>query len=99
MPFLKTQFGFRKIVLLGHSTGAQDALYFLRYGKPEITSLVNGVILESGVSDREGLLNKEPYASQLPPLIEEAKKLVSDGKGEIIISERVFGDSPITANR
>ena len=99
VPFLKTRFGFRKIALLGHSTGAQDALYFLRYGKPETTSLVNGVILESGVSDREGLLNKEPYASQLPPLIEEAKKLVSDGKGEIIISERVFGDSPITANR
>ena len=99
MPFLKTRYGFRNIALLGHSTGAQDALYFLRYGKPETTSLVNGVILQGGVSDRDAALKMEPVATQVSPMIEEAKTLVSEGKGEIILSERIYGVAPITANR
>ena len=99
VPFLKTRYGFRKIALLGHSTGAQDALYFLRYGKPETTSLVNGVILQGGVSDRDAALKMEPVATQVSPMIEEAKTLVSEGKGEIILSERIYGVAPITANR
>ena len=94
VSFLKTRFGVGKIVLLGHSTGAQDVVYFLRHGKPATTSLVNAVILHSGVSDRE-FMATEQYVS---PMKEEAERLKSDGKGEGLLSNRLFG-APITANR
>lgn len=97
ITFLKTRFGFAKIALLGHSTGAQDVLYFLRHGRTEVTSLVTGVILQGGVSDREDL-GMELYASQVPGMIEEAKRLEADGKGDCILSEKLIG-APITANR
>lgn len=85
VTFLKARFGFAKISLLGHSTGAQDVLYFLRHGTTEVTSLINGVILQAGVSDREDLLGMERYASQMPRMIEEAKKLEADKKGVFFI--------------
>ena len=97
VAFLKERYDFHKITLLGHSTGAQDALYFLRYGKPEVTSFVSGVILQGGVSDRDGM-TMEPFASQIPPMITEAKKLESEKKGESVLSTRFLG-APITAYR
>lgn len=98
LTFLKKRFGFDKIALLGHSTGAQNALYFLRHGKPEAASLMNGVILQGGVSDRDILLKMEEFASQIPPMMKEAKRLESEKRGESVLSERLIG-APITANR
>jgi len=92
VAFLKT-LGFGKIVLLGHSTGAQDVLYFLRYSESEVTGLVNGIILQGAVSDREGLCGEE-----IGPMIDEAKELLAEGKGDAILSRRL-GNVPITAYR
>ena len=97
VSFLKTRFGFGKIVLLGHSTGAQDVVYFLRHGKPELTSLVTAIIFQGAISDREAMAI-EPYASQLPSMKKEAEKLQLSGKGECLLCDRLLG-APITANR
>ena len=97
VSFLKTRFAFGRIVLLGHSTGAQDVLYFIRHGNPETTSLVGAIILQSGISDREAL-TIEHFSGQIPQMREEAEKLQSAGKGESILSDRFIG-VPITANR
>lgn len=95
--FLKKRFNFNRIVLLGHSTGAQDALYFMRHGKPNVTDLVNGVILQGGVSDRDGM-TIEPYAGRIARMKDEAENLKSAGKENAIMSERIFGGH-ITAKR
>ena len=93
--FLRT-LDFVKIVLMGHSTGAQDVLYFLRHAGPEKTSVVNGVVLQGAVSDRECLLHL--MAEETTPLIEEAKALAASGKEDAILSRRLL-DAPITAYR
>ena len=97
VTFLKAQFGFDHIALLGHSTGAQDALYLMRHGKPDITCHVNCIILQGAVSDREAL-DAEFGATEVLQIKEEAEKLKSEGKGELMLSEKLFG-APINANR
>ena len=92
VAFLKT-LDFKKIVLLGHSTGAQDLLYFLRYSESEVTNLVNGIILQGAVSDREGL-----YGEEIGLMIHEAKELLAEGKGDTILSWKLH-NAPITAYR
>ncbi len=89
---LKEKFKFEKIILLGHSTGAQDSLYFLRYS--DEASLVNGIVLQAAVSDRECMGTYE----QTPRCLEEARRLEKEGKLSAILSETVDG-APITAER
>ena len=97
VDFLKARFGFRRIALLGHSTGAQDALYFMRHGNPEITCHVSAIILQGAVSDREAMMDG-PGANQVLEMKKEAEQLKLVNKGELILSRRLFG-APITANR
>ena len=97
LTFLRSRFGFKKFVLLGHSTGAQDALYFMRHAEQAATCLINGIILQGCVSDREAM-RLEPFASCVPRMLEEAKRLESENQGERILSERLYG-APITATR
>lgn len=85
-------FNFEKIVLLGHSTGAQDALYYLRYG--EMATSVSGVILQGAVSDRDILMTFE----DTPRMLEEAERLKAEGKEWALLSEYCEG-APITAER
>ena len=84
--------GFQRIVLLGHSTGGQDVMYFMRYSPA--ASMVCAVMLQAAISDRD-------YISVTPELAvmeEEARELVSQGKGDQILVQRFEGD-PITASR
>ena len=83
---------FKKIIVLGHSTGTQDALYYMRYG--ELAEMVSGVILQAAISDRDSLSTLE----ETPSLKQEADKLIAEGKPLALISERLDG-APITAAR
>ena len=85
-------FKFEKIVMLGHSTGTQDTIYYMRYGG--LAEMVSGIILQAAVSDRDYLLTLE----ETPRLKQEADKLIADGKPLHLMSEKVEG-SPITAER
>lgn len=85
------------IVLVGHSTGCQDAV---RYAQRCRTSSEEppllGVVLQAPVSDRE-------YLATLPstgPLLEKAQKLLEQGQGEEICGRaHDFGGAPVTARR
>jgi len=84
-----------KIILMGHSTGAQDAMYYVKYGKYK--NLLSGIILQGAVSDREYAI----YSKGEKKLNEEiniAKDLVNRGKGHYYMPPEV-DEAPITANR
>ncbi|KAL6071493.1 Fusarinine C esterase sidJ [Balamuthia mandrillaris] len=66
------------IVLLGHSTGCQDCIYFLQQHQHSSRRLVRGVILQAPVSDRE-------YMQTLPSTSENkalAERMLREGKEE-----------------
>ena len=89
---LKERFAFARVAILGHSTGAQDTLYYLRYG--ELASTVDAAILQAAVSDRDSLLT-EHYTADM---IEEAMALKAAGKENKILTQ-FYADAPITASR
>ncbi|MCJ1277388.1 hypothetical protein MMC21_005200 [Puttea exsequens] len=88
-----------KIVLLGHSTGCQQAMhYLLAPSSPKI----DGAIFQSSVSDREAIVNileEETYNS----ICATAKSYVDDGRGADVLpfalTGSIFASSPISANR
>ncbi|PNS17621.1 hypothetical protein CAC42_3016 [Sphaceloma murrayae] len=95
-----------KIVLMGHSTGCQDAMHYvsspLQTGAELDRPRVAGIILQAPISDREALLHaldKSTYdhANDI------AQKMVRDGKESDCmpneITGAVFGQCAITAKR
>jgi pimeloyl-ACP methyl ester carboxylesterase len=83
------------IILMGHSTGAQDAMYYAKYGKYK--NILSGIILQGAVSDREYALYSKGK-NILENEIKIARELVSKGKGQYFMPPEV-DDAPITANR
>lgn len=82
-----------KIVLMGHSTGCQDAVEYL-VGKGGVheeggRSGVDGVVLQGGVSDREAwadmLDNDEAKKGVFDGIVDKAKRLVDEGRGKEIM--------------
>lgn len=75
---LSSEYGCEHVVLLGHSTGCQDAvMYAKRYGGP----LLRGVVLQGPVSDREffkGYLGDSKYNS----LVSLSRDMIEEGRGE-----------------
>ncbi|KAI9594585.1 hypothetical protein BDF19DRAFT_444156 [Syncephalis fuscata] len=70
--------GNKRILMVGHSTGSQQSLYFARFAKQR-ASLV-GCILHSAVSDREAYADSEPQHAYW---IDFAHKMVKEGNGGI----------------
>mmetsp|Transcript_9866 Transcript_9866/g.21114 ORF Transcript_9866/g.21114 Transcript_9866/m.21114 type:complete len:276 (+) Transcript_9866:33-860(+) len=83
--------GVETVVLLGHSTGCQDAVHVLRNGP---APGVKGIVLQAPVSDRE-CMALDPGTSEA---LVRAQALVADGKGNELLAT---GDHqvPITASR
>lgn len=88
----------RNIVLIGHSTGCQDAVFYMAHGRPELRALVRGVVLQAPVSDRdyretlpetEGLVRvaREMAPEQLMPVHAEEAPITS--KRFLSLSTRV----------
>ena len=92
VSYLKEELSFEKIVFLGHSTGAQDVVYFLRHSP--MKGLVSAVVLQGAVGDRD-IINSDP---SLLKMLKEAKKLQAEGKGRAFLSDFLY-DAPVTANR
>lgn len=94
-----------KIVLMGHSTGSQICMEYLvgpwkSQSIPHQTlnrPVINGVILQAGASDREGLI---PMLGQdvFDAGLNLAKQWVAEGRGEEILpfsaTRRAFGADP-----
>ena len=92
MMKIKQLYRFERVAMLGHSTGAQDALYFARYG--EAADSVDAIILQGAVSDRDFLAKEEGT----PQMLKEAEKLKEEGKEDAFLIKRLHG-APITAYR
>ncbi|KAG8631114.1 hypothetical protein KVT40_000254 [Elsinoe batatas] len=87
----------RKVVLMGHSTGCQDALHYVSSSTgssgegPGERPRVQGIVLQAPVSDREALVEKmdpEVYAR----CNEIAQRFVEEGRQDDCLPVSVLGD-------
>ncbi|PKI68758.1 hypothetical protein CRG98_010815 [Punica granatum] len=82
------------VVLLGHSTGCQDIVHYLRTNAA-CSRAVRAAILQAPVSDRE-------YRATLPEtatLIDLASAMIKEGRGSEFMPREADPTAPITANR
>ena len=68
LSFLQSNRGITEVVLLGSSTGCQDAVHYLKAGKH--SSLIHGIVLQAPVSDREALTVENNSGDQVQSLRE-----------------------------
>lgn len=90
--FLKNELNFKKMAFLGHSTGAQDILYFLQHST--VRDVVGTVILQGAVGDRD-YIHSDPA---LLTMLEEARELRAKGKEEAFLQDFLY-EAPVTARR
>ena len=97
----------KKIVLMGHSTGCQDIMYYLtqQYENDKNTlserPSVDGAILQAGASDREAF-SKALGQEKWQELLDAAKERVANGQGKDVLPYSfcdMFKGTPIDANR
>lgn len=82
------------VVLLGHSTGCQDIVYYMRTNAP-CSRAVRAAIFQAPVSDRE-------YRATLPEtaaMIDLASEMLGDGRVSELMPRDANPDAPITASR
>ncbi|XP_027165409.1 UPF0613 protein PB24D3.06c [Coffea eugenioides] len=82
------------VVLLGHSTGCQDIVHYMRTNTA-CSRAVRAAILQAPVSDRE-------YNATLPEtasMIDLASKMISEGRGSELMPREANPDVPMTTYR
>jgi len=79
---------------IGHSTGCQDAVYFLGHAATDLCDRLRVVALQAPVSDREHAATIDGYTANLS----FAQNLVIGGNGEEMLPRSAFW-APITAQR
>lgn len=88
VQFLLEQ-GFDKVILIGHSTGANKAVY---YTTKRPNPAVSAIVLTSPLSDRLGLPQEERQQK-----ISIMKQLQQSGKGDLLTTDHFY--YPITPDR
>ncbi|TPX42305.1 hypothetical protein SeMB42_g00928 [Synchytrium endobioticum] len=81
-----------QLVLIGHSTGCQNIIHFLKTARLDVARMVVAIVLQAAVSDREYMMWRD--APKTSRLIEAAKALHPDD-----LLPRDADLSPITASR
>ncbi|KAF6261958.1 hypothetical protein COO60DRAFT_1625154 [Scenedesmus sp. NREL 46B-D3] len=82
-------------VLMGHSTGCQDAVRYVQRYRAEDSKLA-GVVLQAPVSDREYLSMYPSWGQQL----QHAQAMAADGKAEDVLCRvHDFDGAALTARR
>lgn len=89
--YLRKEMRMKKVVLAGHSTGAQDIVSYLRHvnASPSPETKIDGAVLISGISDREAFSLMNGVVGK--HLVEEALRLVEKGEPDGVLAERVMG--------
>ena len=83
------------LALIGHSTGCQNIIHFLKHGDPVWISKVRLAVLQAPVSDREhAMMESSTYQRNL----EMALNWQKQGKEEELMPRQAFW-APITAQR
>ncbi|KAK4194733.1 hypothetical protein QBC40DRAFT_269866 [Triangularia verruculosa] len=100
---LRTVLNKQKVVLMGHSTGCQDCLYYTtKLSDLREEERVNGIILQGPVSDREAL-GMSVDRGELERSVAVAKKMLEEGRGEHVVDKGEmpggWRGSPVTAYR
>lgn len=86
--------GSNGVMLLGHSTGCQDIVHYMRMGT-HYSRAVRGAILQAPVSDRE-------YRATLPgtaAMIDLAAEMIKEGRSMDLMPREASPEAPITAYR
>ncbi|KAK9466749.1 hypothetical protein V1512DRAFT_263326 [Lipomyces arxii] len=87
-----------KFVLMGHSTGCQDTMYYLT--RHHSLNKLDGAILQAPVSDREAM--QQMFPDRYEMLLNYALDQALQGKGDNVLpkeySDHFFG-TPVSANR
>mmetsp|Transcript_19949 Transcript_19949/g.41839 ORF Transcript_19949/g.41839 Transcript_19949/m.41839 type:complete len:329 (-) Transcript_19949:67-1053(-) len=95
MNYLVCHHDAEKFALVGHSTGCQNSIHFLKHGEKDLIDRVSACVLQAPVSDRESqTLSPGDHAKHLT----YAKQLVSQNKGEDFMPRESFW-APISASR
>lgn len=97
------------LCIIGHSTGCQQIIHYLRNGKPELIEMIQYAVLQGPVSDREA--SCIPYGEEVATpssinkrkneilsYIHHATMLIDSNKGDEMMPRHVFW-APITAKR
>lgn len=94
----------KKVVLVGHSTGCQDAIHYLldteKQGNP--ATRLNGAVLQAPVSDREAISPLFPEKKELASLVKEANERISNNEGDTLMPDsvrRALFNTPVSAYR
>ncbi|KAL8515364.1 hypothetical protein ACS0TY_014174 [Phlomoides rotata] len=82
------------VILLGHSTGCQDIVHYLR-SNAACSRAVRAAILQAPVSDREYMATFPETAS----MIELASMMIREGREAELMPRKANSDTPITAYR
>lgn len=94
MRYLITYRNAQEFCLVGHSTGCQDAIYFLEHAAPDLCDKLRLVALQAPVSDREHASTQDGHSTNLIL----ARNLVNEGNGQEMMPRSAFW-APITAQR
>ena len=94
MNYLKHHRSAKNFALVGHSTGCQNSVHFMKYGNEELIKQIKIIGLQAPVSDREDAMSGPNYKQN----IEHAKALQDQGKEEEMMPRSAFW-APITAAR
>lgn len=102
IAYLKEQRPGGKMVIMGHSTGCQDCMEYLIGKNAEKRPVVDGIILQAPVSDREALNRTLPEAF-MNESNQLAMKMCQEGKDKDCLPNRLtkpaFGRVGVTARR
>ena len=87
-----------KFTLVGHSTGCQDIVHYLRHGRPDLVARIHAVVLQAPVSDREAAMVDTDEAKKVAQYLPIANDWIANGKGDECLPRNAFW-APITAQR
>lgn len=94
MEYLIEHNGAENFALVGHSTGCQNSVHFLKHGEDDLVRRTKVVALQAPASDREGASVESGYTDN----IETARQMRSEGKEDEMMPRSAFW-APITAAR
>jgi len=97
MDYLVCHHSAERFALVGHSTGCQNSIHFLKCGRRDVVDRMKVVALQAPVSDRESL-TLSPGSNQSAEHLTHAKSLLSQNKGNEMMPRTAFW-APITASR
>ncbi|EPY53281.1 DUF1749 family protein [Schizosaccharomyces cryophilus OY26] len=96
-----SEYNTRKIVLMGHSTGSQNVLYYL--SQSSLDNHLAAAIAQASVSDREGCYNTVGIDETHKLLAWVQNEYIDKNLGDDVLPRskisHVMGDTPISANR